>query len=497
MTLSKPSMPVVVVAAMAASTLPMWFVQTPPLIDLLGHMGRYQIQLHLADSPALQAHWHYQWSLIGNLGVDLLMEPLGRLMGVERASWLVAALLPPLMILGIVQLARAWHGEIPPTIIAAFPLALSYPWQYGLVNFWLGSALAFLAAAFAAQRPRIGASALGLVLMSLGLWVCHVYGWAIFAILETARVLAKSPPREWPRRLPRLLPLGAPILVMIGLSYGQYSNALTDGWFEWHHKLSSLLYVLRDQNFLLDTLSLIFVMSVVLAPFRQHMRFATAGLLAAAVLAVATFVLPYRLMGSAWADARLWPIALMVLIASASPRPAAPPLARKLLPALLLALFAVRLVAGAIGFAAYDRAYRSHLAALDRVERGARVAVFVRFPCHQDWRRTRLEHIDGMAIVRRDAFTNGQWDVPGAQLVTPLEALGSWFNADPSQLVGLDYRCTDDLRPRLAETIANLPRERFDYIWVLAFDPRTLPSYPGLEPVFTDDRTILYRIAHP
>ena len=486
-----------VFAAMIAATLPMWFVHTPPLVDLVGHMGRYHIQLHLADSPALQAHWQYQWSLIGNLGVDLLMEPLGRLLGVERASWLVAALLPALMILGVVQLARAWHGEIPPTIIAAFPLALSYPWQYGLVNYWLAASLAFLAAAFAAMRPRIGASAPGLALLSLGLWICHVYGWAIFAILESARVLAKAPPRERAHCLPRLLPLCAPALLMLALSYGRYGSAITDGWFEWHHKLTSLLYVLRDQNFLLDTLSLLGVMSIVLAPFRQHMRFAPAGLMAAAALLAATLLLPYRLLGSAWADARLWPIVLMVLIASASPRRDAPPFVRRLLPTLLLALFAVRLIVGATGFADYDQAYRSHLAALDRVERGARIATFVRFPCHQNWRRSRLEHIDGMAIVRRDAFTNGQWDVPGAQLLTPLAARGSRFNADPSQLIGLDYRCIDDLRPRLAETIRSLPRERFDYVWILAFDPKTLPSYPGLEPVFTDDRTILYRIARP
>ena len=33
-----------------------------------------------------------------------------------------------------------------------------------------------------------------------------------------------------------------------------------------------------------------------------------------------------------------------------------------------------------------------------------------------------LEHLDGMAIVRRDAFTNGQWDVPGAELIA------GWFD---------------------------------------------------------------------
>ena len=75
-----------VAAAALASTVPLWFVRLPPLIDLLGHMGRYHIQLHIADSPALAANWAFRWQWIGNLGGDLLIEPLGRLFGVERGG---------------------------------------------------------------------------------------------------------------------------------------------------------------------------------------------------------------------------------------------------------------------------------------------------------------------------------------------------------------------------------------------------------------------------
>ena len=38
---------VVLVTAMVLSTMPLWLVQTPPLTDLLGHMGRYHLQLSL------------------------------------------------------------------------------------------------------------------------------------------------------------------------------------------------------------------------------------------------------------------------------------------------------------------------------------------------------------------------------------------------------------------------------------------------------------------
>jgi hypothetical protein len=46
----------------------------------------------------------------------------------------------------------------------------------------------------------------------------------------------------------------------------------------------------------------------------------------------------------------------------------------------------------------------------------------------------------------------------------------------------------------LARKIAAFPRDRFDYVWAIGFDPATLPRYAGLTPLFEDDRTILYRI---
>ena len=39
----------VVPGLMLLSTIPFWFVHTPPLIDYLAHIGRYQVQLHLAE----------------------------------------------------------------------------------------------------------------------------------------------------------------------------------------------------------------------------------------------------------------------------------------------------------------------------------------------------------------------------------------------------------------------------------------------------------------
>ena len=61
------------------AVVPLIYPPIPPLVDVPGHMGRYAVQL----DPFRFRDWYaFQWKLIGNLGVDGLMEPIGRLLGV-------------------------------------------------------------------------------------------------------------------------------------------------------------------------------------------------------------------------------------------------------------------------------------------------------------------------------------------------------------------------------------------------------------------------------
>lgn len=481
----------VIAAAMLISTVPLWFTAIPPLIDLVGHMGRYQVQLHLAESVDLQRYWRYEWTLIGNLGADIVMAGLGRLVGVEAATWIIAASLPPLMIWGMVRLAKAVHGEIPATAIAAFPFAMAYPWHYGFVNYWMALGLAFHAAAWwFGRRPRHVDPVL-LALVALGLWTVHIYGWAVFAVLVWSRAFADDP-KAIVRTTLKLVPLVAPALVMIALKYGTAgSAAATLGWFAWGHKFVSMLWTLRDQNQDFDLFTLLLALALIGAGLRLPALRYDRGLgLGALIVLLLIVLLPYQLIGSAFADARLWPVFFIVAILGIKPVSTR---AAAVIASVAAILFVARTTVSARGFADYHRAYASHLRALDKLPIGARIAVFIEFPCDVSWRRPRIEHLDGMAIVRRNAFTNAQWDVPGAQLLTPLGAVGTRYNSDPSQLVRA-RSCPGDLRPELARRIEDFPRDRFDYVWAIGFRPETLPRWPGLTPLFADDRTILYRI---
>src|SRR3569833_2746912 len=69
-----------------ATMLPLAYPQVPPLVDLLGHMGRYRVELDLDHSDFLQRYYDYHWAAIGNLGVDLLVIPLSKIFGNEHGG---------------------------------------------------------------------------------------------------------------------------------------------------------------------------------------------------------------------------------------------------------------------------------------------------------------------------------------------------------------------------------------------------------------------------
>ena len=73
------------IAMIALAAVPLLWPPIPPLTDLMGHMGRYRVQLEIGSSPYLSHYYKFDWALIGNLGVDLVIEVLGPILGLEPA----------------------------------------------------------------------------------------------------------------------------------------------------------------------------------------------------------------------------------------------------------------------------------------------------------------------------------------------------------------------------------------------------------------------------
>ena len=166
--------------------LPLIYPQIPPLVDLFGHMGRYRVELDLNHSPWLQQYYDYHWAAIGNLGVDLLIIPLGKLFGLEPAVKLIVLSIPPLTAAGFLWVAREVHGRVPPTAFFALPFIYGYPFLFGFVNFALSVALAFLAFGLWLRLGRLERTTLRewlFVPISILVFFCHTYGWGLLGLM--------------------------------------------------------------------------------------------------------------------------------------------------------------------------------------------------------------------------------------------------------------------------------------------------------------------------
>ena len=53
----------------------------------------------------------YHWHLVPNLGTDIIVAALQPVLGITRAYWLVAAILPFLLVAGIMAIARVLNSN--------------------------------------------------------------------------------------------------------------------------------------------------------------------------------------------------------------------------------------------------------------------------------------------------------------------------------------------------------------------------------------------------
>ena len=491
--------PALLTAVVLAMAVPLLWPQVPPLTDLPGHMGRYRVQLDAGRTPALAEAFQFRWALIGNLGVDLLVQALAPLVGLERAVKLIVLTIPPLTAAGMLFVAREVHGRIPPTAFFALPLAYGFPFQFGFVNFALSMALALLGFGLWLRLGRLGRLWLRAALfvpLSALVWLCHAFGWGVLGALAFSAEVVRAWDRN-PRIIPALwrgglavLPLTPPFLLLLLWRSG--GGGETGDWFNMPVKMHWAIMVLRDEWKLWDVTGLVGLVFLLWFAARDPRLAWSRNLVASALFLLGLYLLlPRILFGSAYADMRLAPFVLAVAVLAIRRSTATSDrLASGLAIAGLLFLGA-RLAGHTASFALHDRVWTREAGAIAALPHGARVAAFVGRPCRETWGRTRLEHLPSLAIARRDAFANNQWTLAGAQLLsTRLPGVGAYGN-DPSQIV-LPTACARPAWAALDARLRGLPRGVFTHVWLIdppAHDPRSLG---GLEPVWRSGTSLLY-----
>ena len=488
-----------VAALIVLSALPLLYPPIPPLVDLLGHMGRYRVELDIAHSPSLQQFYAFHWAAIGNLGVDLLIIPLAKLFGLELAVKLIVLAIPPMTVAGFLWVAREVHHRLPPTVLFALPFAYSHPFMYGFVNYALSIALAFLAFGLWLRLGRLGKLRLRAILfvpISIVVFFTHTFGWGTLGLMCFSAEAVRQHDRGltwWKAALRAAYHASAmalPVALMV-LWRTEASGGITTGWFAWEQKGAYLTRILRDRWKWWDIACAGVVYAVPLLAL-IHRRLALSRNLAFSALMLILFfiLLPRMIFGSAYADMRIVPyFAALLILAIRFEGPTDLRLARMLaIAGVGFLLLRTASVTVSLWIAADHQ--RAQLLALDHIPQGARVISMVSFRCH-GWALRRADHLPAMVIVRREGFSNDQWPLAGASLLTVDYPAAGKFGQDPSEIVRTHF-CRREGRS-IASQLPLVPRSAFDYLWLLDVPPLPPSLLAGWQPVWAGEGSRLFR----
>ncbi|MFD1788114.1 hypothetical protein ACFSC3_11075 [Sphingomonas floccifaciens] len=490
----------ILAALVLVTAVPLLWPAIPPLLDLPGHMGRYAVSLGGGEAP-IARYYDYQWALLGNLGVDLIVTLLGRWIEVETATKLTVLAIPMLMSAGFLWVTYEVHGKLQATTPLALVFCYAYPFHYGFVNYALG--MAFVALAFPlwirwSNGPAWRRSAVFAAIAAV-IWVTHAIAWLALCVLcfafELFRRLKKNEPipRALLQTILSAVPLGTGAVLTLLSASG--APGTIGGVFDVGGIAKALISLNRDRWIAIDLLTsavLLAILALALCRFRGLAVIPDLGWPAFGLLAL-FIAIPDSVNDSAYLKTRLlpWAVAYALLAIKV---PVSRDIARWA--ALSFGVLLLRLSATAASLLAYDASYASTLRALDLVPKGSRIATFTVNACRPtlaNWTNSRRQHLGGIAVIRRNAFVNDQFEAGSLQLLRVRYASAGTFRHSPSEVVSTE-RCVGDYPPLFADRLDALPRDAFDFVWLLDVPRSDWPSRPWLRPVYDDGATILYAV---
>lgn len=479
---------------------PLLWPAVPPLDDMPTHLGRFRIQAGMAGAPTLAGIFSIHWMPVGNLGVDVAVLLLQPLLGVEHAAKLVVILIPMISAAGLLLIASEAHGEVPASTPFALPLIYGYSFHYGFINFSLGAALALVGFGLVLRYQRLERPMTWRLLILLGsvaIYFAHIFGWVVFGLLVVGNALHRHV-TSWRFTLAMVravflecMLLALPLIFIVAWRSGD-NQGETSAYLDILNKWGWIESALRDRWVQWDGLSALGCAALVLLGLIGVTRMNRRLLIVFLVMAGFYVFIPYAFHGLIYGDMRIAPLMLAIGIIALVPRPAWGRRAASLVALLAFAFVAARTGATTYSFFRYAQDHQRYLQALPYIPRGARVVALVAPPCPRGWSVPRIVHLPSMAIVRRDAFVNDQFDMPGAQLVAVGPSIPRAFAYHSGEQVRLPG--CDRPEPLLADRVASIPRATFDHLWLLGVDRANRPTLPWLRPVWADDRSILYAI---
>jgi hypothetical protein len=494
--------------------LPLTLTDMPPLLDYPNHLARMHVLITHATHPFVAAMYDVRWQLIPNLGMDLVVPLLARVMPLDVAGriFMAAALLLP--VIGTIMLQRALFAGRSFWPLAVGAVAYHGIFFAGFMNYLAANGLALIGAALWLRvRPPVLRIAVATVLGAV-IFLCHFLGWVFFGLLVASIELMRlrgvlRDPRTWRGALARAAGAALPFLPELASMLAQATtlppaatvpdaNALL--W--WHWKLLGVLSPTLGYTPLLDVSTLGLLLALLAFPaIRRNLAVAWELAPALVVLVVAFTVLPFCTHTAAFIDTRIPILGVFVLIAMTRPAAVPRPLA-----VLFAAAALGRVAVIAYAFNAHNADLAGYRAAIATVPPGAKVAIVSARaepprgpePISRNvlMKLDALIHVAGLLLIEHDAFWPLLFNAPGKQpvVVRPPYARLAMHESWPVSWRELE---TPTEAGRLVAPYLSNWRHDFDYVVCIyanrLADPAALDP-GGLQLVTSNNVAALYRV---
>lgn len=155
-----------------------------PLIDFYNHMARYFVLSQLDRSAFLAANYASNWSLLPNIGMDVIGTALFYVLPPSIAPHAVAIAIAATLYFGVLSFNARLGGK--PSILVALllaPLLYSFIFIWGFANFLFGLGLTFWAASWwiaMRDRPRIAIPVA--CLLAVLIFLAHGLTFALYGL---------------------------------------------------------------------------------------------------------------------------------------------------------------------------------------------------------------------------------------------------------------------------------------------------------------------------
>ncbi|MCW5937014.1 MAG: hypothetical protein KIT11_06900 [Fimbriimonadaceae bacterium] len=293
-------------AAVALASAPALLVGSPPMVDYPLHIARVQILAHGANR-----FYAPDWIPIPNLGMDLLMASLLRVLPLDVGSRLFLAFVTVLLVTGTLALSKKWHGGWVPSVALAGLVVFDQWYLMGFVNFLFGIGLGLWVLALASPPEKGAFRPPWLWLLPVGALLAVVHLMAF--LVTTALGVSMLAGRRWGHArvaktiLAAGIPLGALALGALALMGREPLSWPTRLW-TWAQLWAPAAGGALVIGWILAIALAVFV-------FRGQVRLAPIAQCPAAVALVLTLVGPGFFAGTAYTSERV-SLALVAVLAA-------------------------------------------------------------------------------------------------------------------------------------------------------------------------------------